>query len=252
MAAPIAKPATVPSRPRTAFWPVLRALERRTDSVPSTTQKECCTPVNLATSTARPRPIAPRRLLCSHTEWLSRWELARWRAARMVLGNPSGCRPRRRANQPRRSAAADKAMLEASWVTAKVSSCARKLGSRELTSSLLSFAPSPAPSPAAGRAGVAVRTTGSSMAAVCSTRASAWCSSASACSSASGPPAGALMSATPRSSTSPARNLTWHAAAFTGAPSGRGAEWVTTASSHSSSSTSRTTAREPVLSPVGR
>ena len=41
------KPTSVPSRPRTTFWPVLRALERSTDSVPSTTQKECWTPVSL-------------------------------------------------------------------------------------------------------------------------------------------------------------------------------------------------------------
>ena len=61
-------PTTVPSSARPAFWPVFKALERSTASVPSTTQNACCTPVNSATRTARLRAIAPRRLLCSHTE----------------------------------------------------------------------------------------------------------------------------------------------------------------------------------------
>ena len=50
------------------FCPVLSAFERSTESVPSTTQKACCTPVRLAISTARPRPTAPRMLFCSHSE----------------------------------------------------------------------------------------------------------------------------------------------------------------------------------------
>ena len=38
---PIRSPAAVPPIARRTFWPVMSALERRTDSVPRTTQKEC-------------------------------------------------------------------------------------------------------------------------------------------------------------------------------------------------------------------
>ena len=43
--APTTKPAMVPARPRRTFWPVFRAFERSTDSVPRMTQNECWTPV---------------------------------------------------------------------------------------------------------------------------------------------------------------------------------------------------------------
>ena len=64
----MAKPIAVPSSPRTTFWPVLRALERSTDKVPSTIQNECCAPLRSAIRTAPASAIAPRRLLRSHTE----------------------------------------------------------------------------------------------------------------------------------------------------------------------------------------
>ena len=92
-AAPIANPIAVPSTPRAMNWPVFSAFERSTDSVPSTTQNECCTPVRLATNTARPRPTAPRTLLCSHTECaleVRRGALAgRRQRARDALGLPA-------------------------------------------------------------------------------------------------------------------------------------------------------------------
>ena len=44
------------------------ALVRSTDSVPSTTQKPCCTSVRWATSTARASATAPRAALRNQTE----------------------------------------------------------------------------------------------------------------------------------------------------------------------------------------
>ena len=70
--------------------PVLSAFERSTESVPSTTQKACCTPVRLAISTARPRPMAPRMLFCSHSEWCSTWAPARSWAAESGSGEARG------------------------------------------------------------------------------------------------------------------------------------------------------------------
>ena len=67
-APPMTNPTRLPSTARTTFCPVLKALDRSTLSVPSTTQNECWTPVRSATSTARPSAIAPRTLLCSQTE----------------------------------------------------------------------------------------------------------------------------------------------------------------------------------------
>ncbi len=100
------------------FWPVLSALERSTESVPSTTQKECCTPVSLATSTATPSATAPRTLLCSQTEPRSMCAAARCCTAEAVLASPFGWRPSTRSIQLRRSAAAVKSTFSAMIETA--------------------------------------------------------------------------------------------------------------------------------------
>ena len=113
------KPTAVPSRPRSAFCPVLSAFDRSTDRVPRRTQKECCTPVQVRDIDAIPKPTAPRTLLCSHTERRSRWALARARAA-PAPGTPSGRRPSSRSSQPRRSAAeVTRSMLRAMLETAQ-------------------------------------------------------------------------------------------------------------------------------------
>ena len=112
-APPTRMPTNVPSRPRTAFWPVLSTLERSTDKVPSTTQNECCTPVTLAMNTARASATAARTLLCSQTECTSRWAAARCQAADSVLSTPAGWRPSTRSSQVRRSASAAWSMLAA-------------------------------------------------------------------------------------------------------------------------------------------
>ena len=93
-AAPMTKPATVPASPRRTFWPVLRAFERSTDKVPSTTQNECCTPVRSATRTARPRATAPRTALCKVTECRSKCE-----TARLLGGAQAPARPGRLASR---------------------------------------------------------------------------------------------------------------------------------------------------------
>ena len=134
-AAPMANPTAVPTSPRAMYCPVLSAFERSTESVPSTTQNECCTPVRSATSTASPSPTAPRTLLCSQTEW--RLDVR----PRALLGRGQ------RAASPRAAArAADPTSLAARpppsdrccspiCAAAKPSSCARKLGSREVRNS---------------------------------------------------------------------------------------------------------------------
>ena len=102
-APPTTNPAVVPSRPRIAFWPVLSALERSTASVPNTTQKPCWTEVSSATSTASARPVAPRRLLCSHDELGSACASARSRAELSGPVKPAGWRPSSRSSQLRRA-----------------------------------------------------------------------------------------------------------------------------------------------------
>ena len=128
---PTTNPAMVPSRPRTTFWPVLSALERSTESVPNTTQKQCCTPVRSATSTARPSAgraaeavVQPDRVRSTCAGALLRGGQRPREARRLAAEQP--------VDQPRRSAAAAKSMLLAICETAKLSSCARKLGSSEL------------------------------------------------------------------------------------------------------------------------
>ena len=117
--------------------PVFSALERSTDSVPSTTQNECCTPVRSATRTARPSAdraahavVQPHRvpldvrggaLLCGRQR-----VRRRPRAGGRAAGRAS-CAARR--PRPARCCCA---ICE----TAKLSSCARKLGSSEVMNSL--------------------------------------------------------------------------------------------------------------------
>ena len=48
--------------------PVPSAFDRSTDSVPSTTQKPCCSPVRCAMKTAIASPAAPRTLFWNHTD----------------------------------------------------------------------------------------------------------------------------------------------------------------------------------------
>ena len=59
-AALIATPSVVPSTARTAVTPVPSALERSTDSEPSTTQNACCTSSAVDSPTAIDSPAAPR------------------------------------------------------------------------------------------------------------------------------------------------------------------------------------------------
>ena len=53
---------------RRAVAPVPRALDRRTERVPSTTQNPCSTAAISTTATASASPTAPRRALRNHTE----------------------------------------------------------------------------------------------------------------------------------------------------------------------------------------
>ncbi len=62
------KPMMVPSTACRALRCVPSALERSTDSVPSTTQKPCSTSVALASAIAAPRPTAARTALRNATE----------------------------------------------------------------------------------------------------------------------------------------------------------------------------------------
>ncbi len=108
---PATSPTTVPPIARTIVWPVLRALERSTESVPSTIQNECCAPLSSATRIAIPSPAAPRTLLRSQMLLRSKWAVVRSCTAATVLGNPAGGRPSSRCHQVRRSAAAAAAAL---------------------------------------------------------------------------------------------------------------------------------------------
>ena len=56
-------PTAVPASALITDRPVPSALERSTDRVPSTTQKECWRPVFWAMNTAMASPTAPRTLL---------------------------------------------------------------------------------------------------------------------------------------------------------------------------------------------
>ncbi len=170
-AAPTTKSAVVPSSARNADWPVLSAFERSTESDPSTTQKECWTPVCLATSTARLSPTAPRTLLWSHTECRSTCACACSSAEARGPRRPLGWRPSIRSHQPRASAAAVSSTFPATWATAKLSSCARNPGSSALTS--------------AGRSDAARASSPMATSVRCSTRVSAPSSSARAAASGS-------------------------------------------------------------------
>src|SRR5262249_53434854 len=65
---PITRPIAAPPRARTAVDSVEAALVRSTDSVPSTTQKPCCTLLRSATATATASATEPRTLLTNQTE----------------------------------------------------------------------------------------------------------------------------------------------------------------------------------------
>ena len=77
MTEPTTKPTAVPAMARNAVEPVPRALDRSTDSVPSTTQKPCSTSVISTTATARASPAAPRTAFRNHTDRSDRWDLSR-------------------------------------------------------------------------------------------------------------------------------------------------------------------------------
>ena len=66
--APATKPTAVPSSARIAVDPVDAAVVRSTDSVPSATQKPCCTPLSEATATATAMATEPRALLRNQTD----------------------------------------------------------------------------------------------------------------------------------------------------------------------------------------
>ena len=241
--APTTNPRLVPTRPRTTFWPVLSALLRSTASVPNTTQKPCPTPERSATRTERPRAAAPRRLLRSHSDCHPTWAPARSCAADSGPASPGGWRPRTRSSQLRRSAAAAKSVLRAICATTKLSSWARKLGSSAETmprveaSSVLDRG-----STRSGSVVVVAR----------SRSASAACISASAACSASGERVGTSSRSAAASRVDAAAAFTAHARRSTWPPRGSGIDSTTIAFSQRSSSTSRTTARADVLSPVGR
>ena len=77
-APPITNPTAVPARARRAVAPVADAFVRRTDSVPSTTQKPCWTVVRSATRDRHRERPAPRMLLTNQTERKLAWV---WAAA---------------------------------------------------------------------------------------------------------------------------------------------------------------------------
>ena len=87
---PATTPSAVPVTARTAVAPVPSALDRSTDSVPSTTQKPCETLVISMTATARASPMAPRTALRNQTERKERWESSR---CRVRVGDGLGCHP---------------------------------------------------------------------------------------------------------------------------------------------------------------
>ena len=63
----------MPASARTAVAPVAAALVRRTDRVPSTTQKPCWTVLTSATATATASATAPRMLLTNQTDRTLAW-----------------------------------------------------------------------------------------------------------------------------------------------------------------------------------
>ena len=70
---PITTPITLPISACTVVRPVPSAVDRRTWSVPSTTQNAWDRPSRRATSTASARPTATRRLFCITVDVGSRW-----------------------------------------------------------------------------------------------------------------------------------------------------------------------------------
>ena len=82
MAEPMTTPIAVPPTARSAVAPVPRAFDRRTDSVPRTTQNPCWTSVTSTTATARARPTAPRRALRNQTERNDTWRKIWWMRTR--------------------------------------------------------------------------------------------------------------------------------------------------------------------------
>ena len=242
MAPPITNPTVVPTTARARFWPVPRALDRRTLRVANATQKACWTVRRSATSTASPRPAAPRRLLCSHRELRSACEPARsWAAVRNPT-KPSGWRPSTFSSQVRRSARAAKSTLAAICRTMKLSSCERKLGSSALTTRR-AFSSSSTAAVDSGSAAVLVRSSSSRAALSWAVAAlSAW----PVC------PGDSRRSAAASSAVA-AACLTAHTASIGFGPAGAVSTLRRTiALSHRSSSTRRTAARADVLSPVGR
>ena len=75
-APPITNPSAVPASARIAVAPVAAAFVRRTESVPSTTQKPCWTLLTSATATATASATAPRMLLTNQTERRLAWVCA--------------------------------------------------------------------------------------------------------------------------------------------------------------------------------
>ena len=91
IAAPTTMPTAVPASAVSTVQPVPSALERSTDRVPRTTQKECCRPDVCAMNTAIARPAAPRMLLRNQTDRTPEWVTPKSSAARSSeRSQPSG------------------------------------------------------------------------------------------------------------------------------------------------------------------
>ena len=95
----------MPASALRAVAPVDAALVRSTDSVPSTTQKPCCTPVRSATAMAAARATAPRTLLRNHADRTLTCRSVTVAAAvsAAVLGSVAGASPVRPYHRRRRS-----------------------------------------------------------------------------------------------------------------------------------------------------
>ena len=95
------KPIAVPASARIAVAPVAAAFVRRTDSVPSTTQKPCWTRGDIGDGNGDGRaPRDPRMLLTNHTERTLAWVSAavatletRLRASGAAAFDPAYQRP---------------------------------------------------------------------------------------------------------------------------------------------------------------
>ena len=204
-----------------------------------------------ATSTASPSPTAPRTLLCSQTECRSTWAPARSWAAASALASPRGWRPSSAlpASCDARPPRSDRCCAPI-WETAKLSSCARKLGSSEVMNSL---APAPSASAPARR-----RRRGASSSAAPPRRRRAAATSRSACSSARQRDASAQLAAARVEQLGAAlehrggSRLDGAGRAVAGSRPPGAATATTIAFSQLSSSTRRTIVRAAVLRPVGR